>query len=140
MSDMYNPLFNENDVFTKLCNIYRLKCFIDTADISMINDEDLSYMIIGEKYQVLIIKQINNWRVIVRDILHVYIDMATKNGFRIVPTISTGLLFFTISSNKSSTWLLCMDNKNLTLNKSFTGLNISSQIRKFAICGTTSTR
>ena len=66
--------------------------------------------------------------------------MATKKGFSIFPFISDGLLFFTISSSNSSTWLLCMDDKNITLNKSFTGLNISSKIRKFAICGTTSTR
>ena len=134
MSTVYNPIFTDDDVFSKLCKLYKLDPVIESVDPNtLINDENASYIIQGDKFYIILIKQLINWRVVVRDQLTVYMDSTTKNDYKIIPSYLHGILFFNVDNSEKSTWFFAINDGKINFNKNFSGLDLNSNFKKLAI-------
>lgn len=134
MSKVYNPIFTSDDIYDKLCKLYKLNPVIESMDPStLITDTDVSYIILGEKCYIVLIKQSVNWRVVVRDQTNLYMDVTTKNNYNIFPFYSNGILFFILDNSTKSTWFIAICDGKISFNRNFYDLNLNSTLTKFSV-------
>lgn len=81
--NIYQPLFKEKDITNKLCDIYGLKKNLEFNSNLIIKDSKTSYLIIGENYFIILIYLFNenNWRLIIRNLFKIFIDIKTKLNY-----------------------------------------------------------
>lgn len=127
---MDQPLFNDSDILSKLCSIYRLSPVISSVGPDMlILDSTVSYILVCDCCCVLIIRQKSNWRLIIRDTNRVKLDVVTKNDYRIVPKADSRAMTFYAEREKTA-WIFEIVGQTMRTNPDFIHLDITATVHR----------
>ena len=113
-----NPLFSESEFIERLLCVYKLKHVVDLINTNtFIQDNMISYLIITNRYYILVIRKNKSTRIVIRDKFKIYMDSVIRDDWRMVITNNNNEIHFNILRTSNSTFLFYIKNRFLYFNK-----------------------
>ena len=132
-----NPLFNDNDIMIKISQLYKLNVLTDVLNSNIkLNDNTLSYIIITDTYFIILIRQLNNSRLLIRSVNNIYLDVITINDYKINTYDSFQLdntMTFKVENENKSILLFNIIGDSLSFNSNFIGINLLTKVNRILI-------
>ena len=130
---MHNPLFSETEFMERLMRMYKIRYVVDLVNTNtFIKDSALSYVIVTQRYYILLIRD-KKTRLVIRDKCNVYMDSIIKDDWKINIIQMQGDIHFRILCKTGFTFLFSISSNILHFNRKLLQYNDDTVIRMVAV-------